>query len=144
MISTNTAGLENGLALELFAGFQENIPSMSPSYGFDLFLYNQSEDHTFPVSFENQQVPTNTQLSIGIDRSYINKLPNPYSECDFYMTKDLSPKWLEISEFLAKSIQSKTTYRQKNCFQNCFKNIVLTTCGCIIGHMSTVLCQTRQ
>ncbi len=127
----------------MFAGFQDNIPSMSTSYGFELFLYNQSEDHNFPVSFENQQMSTNTQLSIGIDRSFINKKPSPYSECVFDMT-DLGTEWSKISEFLAMSIQSKTTYRQKNCFQNCYKNIVLNTCGCIIGHLSTAFSYSKR
>ncbi len=145
VISTNAAGLENGLTLELFAGYEGRIPSMMPSYGFEIFLYNQSEDHNFSVSFESQQVSTNTQLNIGIDRSFINKLPKPYSECDIETTKNLGSEWLENSEFLAYSIQSKTIYKQKNCFEFCFKKILLETCGCSVRHMENYrLCSTEN
>ena len=138
-ISTNTAGLVNGLTLEVFAGYEKEIPSFSASYGFSIFVFNQTEDERFTIGFQNQLVQTNTQLTVGVEISYINKLPKPYSSCDFdlndreFISKSLL---LNSSEFLQMTNQNNKTYRQKNCFQNCFKNILLQSCGCIIGNMS--------
>ena len=114
-------GKNNGLQLELIAGNPAkcNLPLTSTS-GLILYVHN----YTYSVSEDTNgiQLAPGTETSIAIDRTFVNKLPSPYSDC-------IPSEWRTASsgssKFVKRTFEVTANYTQQTCFQLCYQNYLV-------------------
>lgn len=133
------SGLNQNLELELFAGFQDQIPSFSITFGFKIIIFNQTEDINHIVGFRKISIPTNLETNIAMTRQYVEKLKTPYSKCEINDNEPVNKELFKRSEFYQLVAAKNKTYRQKSCYRNCLQKIVVKKCGCIIGDAGKIL-----
>ena len=63
---------------------------------------------------------------MGLSRIFDTKLPNPYNDC----VKDISKLDLSKLDLVREIVGLNKTYRQNDCFDLCFYQIVLLKCNC--------------
>ena len=59
---------------------------------------------------------------IGVKRTFVKNVPSPYTQC-----QDLTSYSSELYDFI---IKSNKTYRQKDCFDFCIQQLIISKCGC--------------
>jgi hypothetical protein len=73
-------GWKNGLQLELYAGHAELQERLTLKRGFRVLVFNKST--VFPIADEiGIDVSTGQETNIGIKRTFVNHLPDPFSNC---------------------------------------------------------------
>jgi hypothetical protein len=85
-LTVSSSGIDTSLSLEIYVGNEKSFaPSFYNSYGLKLMIFNQSKTNQFTHNFERISVQTGTELSIALQRSYVDRLSKPYSECELYV-----------------------------------------------------------
>ena len=119
-------GWRNGLRLELYS-----TTGMPYSYknGFRLIVHNQSTP-VYPDE-DGIDVPLGFQTNLAVKRTFLNRLPSPYSDC----ITVLNEKIASTNSVLQKVYQQIQTgliwqYKSKYCFNMCYLLYVKRTCGC--------------
>ena len=109
-------GIESGLKLELFTGLESSVPNLHNAVGgFQIFLFNQSDNYRLMDTFRNKiVVETGTELTVGMDRVFSNRLEKPYTDC----TR------------ATLNLNQNTTYKHTICVQLCVDDVILKKCGC--------------
>jgi hypothetical protein len=124
----NEAGLDKGLKLELFVGEDNlNETKFTLNSGVRLAIHNQSI-HPI-ISSEGKDIPTGFQTNIGIKRSFLFKLDEPYSDC----IKATRSRTAYNSHYYRAifDVLNMTTYRQKVCYRICLQEHIRSACGCV-------------
>ena len=116
-------GKQNGLMLELFVGNANNPKSLSIYSGAHLFIHN---DSLTPSTNEGIDLNVGTSTNIAVHKSFISKLPKPYSDCTDNLDKINSFN----SELFRTIIKSNNIYRRSDCFNLCYQKKLLDQCGC--------------
>ena len=73
--------------------------------------------------------------SIQVERTFIQKQPQPYSDCI-----DLTTYSSELYDYISKIGQA---YRQQDCFDLCLEKLVLEKCECCIPGFENLSTQLR-
>ena len=122
-LSENTfEGITNGLSLRFGPVVNYNsLTGSFPARGLQIFIGNQSfEPSYFDTSLT---VKSGESTNIGVKRTFYSKLPSPYSNC-------INSNGASKSEFYNFLINSKKTYRQKDCFYLSFQKTIIESCQC--------------
>ena len=121
----NFLGKFNGLQLELFIGKQSECKSpFSLTSGLELFIHN----HTYQINEENFgiQASVGTHTSIGVERTIISRLSNPYSDC---VDKENTNKF--VNNFVKQYFPSLEGYTHETCMQLCYQDTLKQNYSCI-------------
>lgn len=123
-------GIDSSLSLELFAGYQNHVPYFTKSIGFQIIIYNQTDSFKFSYYFQRVSIQTNTETHIAISQNFIEKLKNPYSECD-YDENDYNPGCPLEQNIYKEYTLKNIIYKKKNCMLEAYRKEVYLQCNCI-------------
>ena len=113
------SGRTSGLRLQIFLFDSENKYFYASSEGLRVFVHNSSFDIR---QSEGADVALSMSTSIAIQRTFVSKHPDPYSDC-----KDLSA----FNSVLYKYFKdSGSAYRQIDCFDLCLQKKIIQSCSC--------------
>ena len=71
------------------------------------------------------ELPAGTRTTIAIEKSVFIKYPKPHSDCIVLNTIN------SFDSYLYKAIYKlNQTYRQNDCFDLCYQQILIETCQC--------------
>jgi len=122
LIQISKAGNVNGLKLELFIRNPYNIPNFIQSSGYHVIVHNR----TYKISFfDGYDISAGVETNLAISRLYETNKPKPYSECI-----DLKSIESFDSNLYRVMFGLNQTYRQINCFDLCFQQLLINTCQC--------------
>lgn len=114
-----------GLQLELFVGDASKQTKYEQNDGIVLLVHNQT---AFPMfGGEKLIIPTNALTNVGIERTLISKLSDPYSDC-LVDTSNNSTFNSEFFSYIVNTMQA--SYDQELCIFLCMQSLIITTCGC--------------
>lgn len=122
---TTKFGKNYGFRMELYVGSQNECKSpLSSTSGLVIYVHN----HTYTLTEEDNgiQVQPGTEVSIAIDRTYVKKLPKPYSDC----FESIESVDIKNAELIARTINLTNIYTQQYCLQLCFQNFLIQFCDC--------------
>ena len=124
------SGSQNGLFMELYVNFHENLTYFN-SYtgdglGISIYIDNSSS------SLENRDfsdivIAPGYQTKVAIYRSFVNMLPRPYSNCELELAeinKHLSVKLVNLIH------NSSYKYTQQLCYEQCYQMNLISECNC--------------
>lgn len=124
---TQKPGQDNGLRLELFVGIPDVNQRFVLKSGVRVIIHNQSIT-PFPDE-DGIDVSAGKQTNIAIGRVFVNRLPDPFSDCidnlDLNHNKNLALQYIEIMSNLSNS-----KYNQKYCLKLCLQQYVISKCNC--------------
>lgn len=140
-------GAEAGLSLELFAGFEELIPSHE-TIGFQVMLYNQSEDDKLSYYFKKYGFEVGSETRILFHRTFLHKLPKPHSECDLNADDDVSLDTIN-SALYHEAFLTNRTYTRRVCFHRAHRQLIYRKCHCVVEvndvmDLDAKLCMTKE
>ncbi len=81
------------------------------------------------TKYEGVKAQAGTTTDIGITRTFVNRLPSPYSSC----RKDVSTYSSDDSfyyKYILTTMNNMTKYTQKLCYQVCYQDLVNQQCNC--------------
>lgn len=84
-------------------------------------IYSKNEDQNYSDNFKTISVRYGTETMIAMNRLFIEKLPKPYSTCDFNFG-DVNIDSFE-SELYKTVVRTNKTYRRNNCFILCYEKV---------------------
>jgi len=116
-------GIYNSLQIELYLGKPKKLEFLSSSVGFRLFLLNRSENLN---NYEPIDLAPGFEYSIVIDRTFVQQIPAPYSNCEVFQSTLKSYD----SELTREFIKNNQTYRQTHCFDLCYQILSVKVCNC--------------
>lgn len=119
LVNVSAVGPYTGLQISLFTGIPLNKNAISLAYGMHIKIYNQSYNL---LALEGLNFKPGSLVQIGIRKSIIKNLPQPYSSCI-----DLTGYTSEIYEFF---IRNGKIYRQRDCHQLCLQKLINEACNC--------------
>ena len=93
------------------------------SVGAHIFVHN---DSLTPSAFEGIDLDVGHITNIAVHKSYISKLPKPYSDC----TQNLDDINSFDSDLFRFIIKQNNTYRQTDCYNLCYQNKLYQECSC--------------
>jgi hypothetical protein len=121
-VQISKAGNINGLRLELFIGNPYNIANFVSTTGYHVIVHNR----TYKISlFDGYDISTGVETNLAISRLYVTNKPKPYSDCI-----DLNSIDSFDSDFYRAIYGLNQTYRQIDCFDLCFQQLLINTCQC--------------
>ena len=122
LVQINKAGNINGLRLELFIGNPYNIANFVSTTGYHVIIHNR----TYKISlFDGYDISTGVETNLAISRLYVTNKPKPYSDCI-----DLNSIDSFDSDFYRVIYGLNQTYRQIDCFDLCFQQMLINACQC--------------
>jgi hypothetical protein len=120
-------GWINGLILELYVNFNENLNEFnSVNGGLGAIVRLDNSSYLIDHGWSGVQVAAGFTNFIALDRSFKFMLPKPYSNCEI---DSESPKYGFNSELLNLIAQSDYEYTQELCFEQCYQREALRECG---------------
>jgi hypothetical protein len=123
--TTKKPGAEFGLILELFVGDPAN-KLLDSRTGFKIIINNQSVE-SLP-SEEGITVGPGLWNEIAIERTFINTLPSPFSNCITTIDAKNSANNNVLDIMLNRF--NKTDYHHKFCLKLCLQLYLIKKCGC--------------
>ena len=72
-------GIDQSLDMELLVGKPKTYLKFFKSIGANLYIFNQSAGASI---YDKYEVSVGSTSKIGIKKTFVNKLPDPYSDCD--------------------------------------------------------------
>ena len=127
---SSIAGSENGLFMELYVNFHENLTYFN-SYtedclGIIVYIDNSSTEMQ-SRDLGGYVIAPGYQTYLAIYRSYVNMLPRPYSNCELELAeinKHLSVKLVNLIH------NSSYKYTQQLCYEQCYQMNLISECNC--------------
>jgi hypothetical protein len=120
-------GWINGLILELYVNFNENLNEFNSIYGgVGAIVRLDNSSYLIDHGWDAIQVPAGFSSFIGVDRFFKSMLPKPYSTCE---VDSNSPKERADSDLFNLIAKSKYDYTQTLCFEQCYQREVIRECG---------------
>lgn len=115
-------GLINGLQMEIFVD-NPNLNQFSTASGLYIIIHNSSQEFYFPQGFT---VPVGKQINIAVEREFITKKAQPYSECSEILDSIDS-----FDSHLYKTIiDSGKPYKREMCYDLCLQERIIEKCKC--------------
>ncbi len=135
------AGNINGLRLKLFIGNNLNdMASFQELLGYHVIIHNQTYKITLNEGFD---ISTGVETNFAIYKVYETNKPNPYSDCI-----DLNSIDSFDSNLYRVIYASNKTYRQIDCFDLCFQQLLIKRCDCYMASWDrlngTIQCLTES
>lgn len=118
-------GKSYGLQMELFIGSQEDCKSpLSTTSGLVIYVH----DSTYTLTEEDNgiQVKPGMETDIAIDRTMVEKLAKPFSDC--FMNDDSDER--KESKLVKQTIELTKIYTQQYCLQLCYQEFLIEFCEC--------------
>ncbi|RNA01929.1 amiloride-sensitive sodium channel subunit gamma [Brachionus plicatilis] len=122
--SSSIPGKQNGLRLELFAGFLDQDLSLTRSTGIHLFIHNHSA--AIFSQYDSISLSNGFDTDIVVSQEHSHKLSKPHSNC----IKDPTSFDSFQSGLYRKSIEMFGRYQQKTCLIMCYDEFIKDTFGC--------------
>lgn len=132
--TTSKYGPKYGLQLELYIGNPETSSPMSLTTGAILFINNQ----TSPVRITDPgiELSPGTQTNIAVNRMFIYKLSEPYSNC----IENTPESNVNIRENLIQTtFEMNQNYSQSFCLELCYESYLLNECNCSDSDISDLI-----
>jgi len=131
---STTPGKKNGLQIELFSGYfddmivtDESISRYFRYDGFSIVVHNGTNDPRYygGVSFDGIEISPGFSTNIIVNRIFTYKLEEPHNDC--YKNLDHVDSFnSNIYKLMLNN--SKYKYRQKDCFDYCFAEQFINKC----------------
>lgn len=119
-------GKNYGLQLEMFVGLPEKcISPLISTYGVTLYVHNSSTQ--IDSNTNGIALSPGTQNSIAIDRTFVTKMPAPYSDC---VPNTNSPSDYPDKPIIADTFRFASRYTQFTCMQICYQHYLVKTYQC--------------
>jgi hypothetical protein len=116
-------GSFHGLNLVLYVGIPDYFRGFYEYFGVKIFVSNSS----LKSMFENEiSVTTGAETSVILQRTFLNQLPYPYSNCHIQTNQNPNIE----SEIYKKIIQSNFSYTQRDCAIMCYQFTIEQKCKC--------------
>ena len=125
---SNIAGSINGLYMQLYVNFHENLTYFN-SYtgdGLGAVVYiDNSSSAMESRDFGGVIIAPGYQTNVAIGRSFVSMLPKPYSNCDL-------PESTSYSSSLLVNLIHNSSYKytQQLCFEQCYQMKLINECNC--------------
>jgi hypothetical protein len=120
-------GWINGLMLELYVNFNENLNEFNSVYGgYGAIVRLDNSSYSIDHGLDGIQVEAGTNSFIVVDRSFKFMLPKPYSNCEIDSS---TPKVRNDSELFNLIAKSEYDYTQALCFSQCYQRESIRKCG---------------
>jgi hypothetical protein len=120
-------GKYTGLQMLLYVGIAPELDLEEMSIGAHLFIGNS----TYPlISLEGIDLSSGNEISIGVNKAFMQQLQQPYSEC----IANLNNIDSYDSEMYRETFSFNKAYRLKDCIELCFIRFVISRCKCAIGY----------
>ncbi len=131
---SNFSGKFDGFHLELFLGIPDFSKSLSPGYGFHIFVHN----HTDIISriIKGVDVSPGYQTNLIVQRVFYEKLSLPYDDC----FESIQTYYEFNTTFVKKILDSDGIYQQSTCIEICRRNKFLIKCNCNLRNQSIWEC----
>ena len=126
--NTVSNGLDWGLKVQLLLVNENNLTKTNDK-GAVVFIHNSSFRPSQEIFIKPKE-----KTFIQVERTFIQKQPQPYSDCI-----DLTSYSSELYDYIIKQGQA---YRQQDCFDLCYQRLALQNCECYvpgIQNLSTTL-----
>jgi hypothetical protein len=125
VIQISKAGNMNGLRLKLFIDNPKNIPDFIERSGYHVIIHNQ----TYAISAnEGYDISPGIETNLAVNKVYQTLKPKPHSDCIVLNTIN------SFDSYLYKAIYKlNQTYRQNDCFDLCYQQILIQTCNCYLS-----------
>lgn len=108
----NKFGKNHGFKMELYVGSQNECKSpLSTISGLVVYVTNRT--YTLTEEDNALQIQPGIQADIMVERTFISKLPYPFSDC-FRTVEELGKK---PSQLLTRTIEYSKIYTQQYCLQ---------------------------
>ena len=122
-------GWRNGLQLEMFAGAPGYQQQYTPKIGFRIIVHNQS---IIPFPDEDGvDAPTGFETNVAISRTFMRRLPDPYSNCITEVTeKEASKNEILMEMFWQKQNGKIFQYQANYCQKICYQYFIIKECSC--------------
>ena len=117
-------GSLHGLNLILYVGIPDYFQGFYQYSGVKIFVSNSS----FKSMFENEiSVSTGAETYITLQRTFLNQLAYPYSNCHIQANQNSNSFGSEIYK---KIVQSNYSYTQRDCAIMCYQFTIEQKCKC--------------
>lgn len=123
-------GRSEQLTLEFFIGFEKIVPALSYASGLQLMILNRSDNKEFNYYFESYSAKPNTHTTFIIQRSFVNKLPNPFSECSLDLRTN-NNRTVD-SKLYRWFFEKNLTYSRFFCLRNAYRINTYLKCNCVL------------
>jgi hypothetical protein len=129
-------GWINGLMLELYVNFNENLNEFNSVYGgIGAIVRLDNSSYLIDHGWDGIQVEAGTNSFIAVDRSFKFMLPKPYSNCE---VDSGTPKERTNSDIFNLIAKSKYDYTQALCFGQCYQREAMRECGFVDSNFLTL------
>lgn len=116
-----SSNIEDGLQLILFLPNLNHERSLTSYHGLHLKI----NEHSYISTNDGVDLQTGTESTILVSKTKIKQIPQPYSNC----TLDLNDK-SRIFPFYETFKSLNKTYRQRDCINFCFQELLIRNCKC--------------
>lgn len=115
---------EYGLKLELFVGEPEKCRSpLATTSGLNIYIHNQTNTPT--LDDDTILVEQGTETNIAVDRTFLYRIPEPYSDC-INAENAVTHK----SHLVKQTLERINMYQQQYCLSLCYQEFLLKYCDC--------------
>lgn len=123
--TTNTAGPDYGLRIELLVGNSVSSQPFLKRSGVFLSVHNNS--HSPLLASNSIIIPTGTETYISVSRTFNLKLPHPYSNC----IQELKPFNTYSTKLFGYITQlNVNNYTSEFCYKICYQDKLIHKCNC--------------
>lgn len=81
------------------------------------------------TKYEGVKTQTGKTTDIGVTRTFIYKLPQPYSDCRKNVMT-LNSDDSSYYKYILTTMKNQTIYSQKLCYQVCYQDLINQNCNC--------------
>jgi hypothetical protein len=113
-------GVTNGLIIYIYLENAANKYSFASSEGLRVFIHNSSAN---PSDASWVDIKLSEMTNIAIKRTFIQKEPDPYSDCI-----DLDTYDSEYYRFIIEN--TNKAYKQEDCYNLCLQKNIIENCKC--------------
>ena len=115
---------EYGFKVELFIGEPDKCRSpLATTSGLNIFIHNQTNTPT--LEDDSILVQQGTETDIGVYRTFMYRIPAPYSDC---INKDNAAS--SQSRLVKLTLSILNMYQQQYCLSLCYQEFLLLYCDC--------------
>jgi hypothetical protein len=131
----NVGSFLESLKMDLFFGTPDDLQPMSNGDGMIILIHNAS---TSPINVNPIFLTGGLLADIQVSRSFTNKLPQPYSECNLSRGKAFDS---DLYDLIA---DTGFDYTQLDCFVQCFQKLLIQNCGCSFPGLTSLLNSSEE
>jgi hypothetical protein len=135
-------GWKYGLSLELYAGNSKTQEEFIANRGFRIIVFNRTNLVNMVEDY-GINIATGQETNIAIKRTFINRLPHPYTHCLASDVTLVDWKKNEVLQFMYTNFVQNNmydngawqwnftvTYTQYICLKMCYQKYLFETCNC--------------